>query len=194
MRVDDADDERSPTDDDPDYRCDFFGFGLPAMNSLRNIRFALAILCLSAMVQSFVCLGLIGVVISTLETRFRLSSSASGFIPFSYGLGQSIFVLPTTFFGGAGRKPRFLGVALMAIGVGSLIFSLPHFACASIDNEVDEARASLCASSTWNRTLTTGASFKDPVTMTKKVEKQGRIHQGGRIICHVTRSLPNVRK
>ena len=141
----DADDVK--TTPDSDYECDCFGASLPScFDSLRFPRFALAILCAAATVQGFVCLGLINVVISTLETRFRLPSFTSGFIASSYALGQVAFVLPTTYFGGAGRKPRFLGIALLAIGAGSFIFSLPHFVGPSAETAADDAAGgkSLC--------------------------------------------------
>ena len=68
--------------------CDLFGFHLPCFDGFRYPKWALAILCAAAAVQSFVCLGLINVVISTLEKRFRLPSVDSGAIASAYPLGQ----------------------------------------------------------------------------------------------------------
>ncbi|CAG0890478.1 unnamed protein product [Darwinula stevensoni] len=93
--------------------------------------------------------GLVNVVISTLERRFQLSSKESGLIASFYDIGYFFCAIPITYYGGTkyqyyackklhcyhqfflGRpgasKPRYLALGILLLGLGSLIWTLPHF-------------------------------------------------------------------
>ena len=60
---DDNDDEES----DPDYRCGWFHISCPCLKPFRSPKWALALLCLSSVMQGFIVNGLLNVVISTIE-------------------------------------------------------------------------------------------------------------------------------
>ena len=66
-------------------------------------------------------------VISSLERRFEISSTESGIIASCYDIGFVLFALPISYFGGQGIKPRYLSFGMCFLGLGSLLFALPHF-------------------------------------------------------------------
>ena len=86
----------------------------------------LSALCLSGIVQGMIFSN---VVISTLERRFGLHSAQSGLVAGSYDLGSLLAVIPITYYGGrsGAHKSRFIAVGMVVMGIGSLIFALPHF-------------------------------------------------------------------
>ncbi len=86
----------------------------------------LAALCFAGVVQGMIFTN---VVITTLEKRFGLQSTQSGFIAGSYDLGSLVAVIPVTFYGGRPgvNKARFIAIGLLMMGLGSFVFALPHF-------------------------------------------------------------------
>ncbi|CAK8679887.1 solute carrier organic anion transporter family member 4A1-like [Clavelina lepadiformis] len=90
-------------------------------------KYALGFLCLASLGQGFVTSGLLSVVISTLEKRFHLQSTETGFIASSYDIASFLSVLFITYIGGRGHKPLWIGWGIFLLGLGSLVFTLPHF-------------------------------------------------------------------
>ena len=62
-------------------------------------------------------------------TRFGIRSTETGFIANSYDIASFIFLLPVSYLGGrgTGTKPVWISAGLTVMGLGSLLFSLPHF-------------------------------------------------------------------
>ena len=91
-----------------------------------NPKCLLVCLCVGAVVQGMIFTN---VVISTIEKRFGWDSTQSGIIAGSYDMGSLLSVIPVTYFGGrkGASKPRFIAAGLFMMGIGSLIFSSPHF-------------------------------------------------------------------
>ena len=71
--------------------------------------------------------GFVNVVISNIEKRYDLSSTESGTIASCYDIASVICLIPVSYFGGLGRKPRYLGIGVLVMGIGSFVFSLPQF-------------------------------------------------------------------
>ena len=71
--------------------------------------------------------GFINVIISSLEKRFDLKSTDSGLIASSYDVAVIVCLVPVTYFGGLGSKPRWLGLGMVLVGLGAYVFTLPHF-------------------------------------------------------------------
>uniref|UniRef100_H2Y4Q4 Solute carrier organic anion transporter family member n=1 Tax=Ciona savignyi TaxID=51511 RepID=H2Y4Q4_CIOSA len=88
---------------------------------------ALLFLCLASIAQSFIVSGLFGVIVSTIEKRFHLHSTETGLIASSYDVASCLLVLLITYIGGRGHKPLWIGWGVLVIGIGSIVFSLPHF-------------------------------------------------------------------
>lgn len=71
--------------------------------------------------------GFVNVVISSVERRYDLSSTESGAIASCYDIASVLCLIPISYFGGLGSKPRYLGIGVFIMGVGSLMFALPQF-------------------------------------------------------------------
>uniref|UniRef100_H2Y4Q5 Solute carrier organic anion transporter family member n=1 Tax=Ciona savignyi TaxID=51511 RepID=H2Y4Q5_CIOSA len=59
--------------------------------------------------------------------RFHLHSTETGLIASSYDVASCLLVLLITYIGGRGHKPLWIGWGVLVIGIGSIVFSLPHF-------------------------------------------------------------------
>ena len=59
--------------------------------------------------------------------RFHLRSTETGFISSSYDIASCLVVLLITHVGGRGHKPLWIGWGVFIMGIGSLVFTLPHF-------------------------------------------------------------------
>ena len=62
--------------------------------------------------------GFSSVVLSTIERRYRFSSTAAGLISSMYDMAILVSVVFISYFGGKGHKPRWLGVSLIIQGIG----------------------------------------------------------------------------
>jgi organic anion transporter 4A len=74
--------------------------------------------------------GFVNVVITTIERRFGLRSSQSGLVAGGYDIASFACLIPVTYLGGrpGASKPRWLGWGVLLMGIGSLVFTIPHFA------------------------------------------------------------------
>ncbi|CAH2297106.1 solute carrier organic anion transporter family member 4C1 [Pelobates cultripes] len=88
---------------------------------------------LLAVMQGTLVNGLVNVVISTIEKRYSLNSSLTGLIAASYDIAFCLLSLFISFYGQRGHKPRWLAFSAFMIGLGALVFSLPHFASGSYE-------------------------------------------------------------
>lgn len=73
--------------------------------------------------------GCINVVITTIERRFGLRSSQTGLVASGYDIASFLCLVPVTYFGGrpGASKPRWIGGGMALMGLGALVFALPHF-------------------------------------------------------------------
>ena len=62
--------------------------------------------------------GFTSVVLSTIERRYRFSSTAAGLIASTFDMAVLVSVLFISYFGGKGHKPRWLGISLIIQGAG----------------------------------------------------------------------------
>ncbi|XP_060091623.1 solute carrier organic anion transporter family member 4C1 [Heteronotia binoei] len=106
------------------------GWGRCAPDCLQvcnNAKGYLVFYSLLSVFQGIIVNGLINVSISTIEKRYELNSSLTGLISASYDIAFCVLCLFISFYGERGHKPRWLAFASFLIGLGSLVFSLPHF-------------------------------------------------------------------
>ena len=59
--------------------------------------------------------------------RFGLQSKESTLIVASYDIALLVVILPATYLTGHVRKPLCIAIGLLVIGLGSLMWTLPHF-------------------------------------------------------------------
>ncbi|CAN8012708.1 unnamed protein product, partial [Ixodes pacificus] len=113
--------------DDADLRCGWFFITPVFLQSYMTARCVLFTFCVAAFVQGMVISGFVNVALPTLERRFKLQSAEVGMIVSMYNIGSLALLLPITFLGGQGHRPRLMAIGTLIMGIGSLLFSLPHF-------------------------------------------------------------------
>ncbi|XP_009071712.1 PREDICTED: solute carrier organic anion transporter family member 4A1 [Acanthisitta chloris] len=97
---------------------------LQLCNTSRGVLF---FLCVASFLQGMTVNGFINTVITSIERRFDLRSYQSGLIASSYDIAACVCLTFVSYFGGNGHKPRWLGWGVLVMGLGSLLFALPHF-------------------------------------------------------------------
>lgn len=90
--------------------------------------------------------GYINSVITTIEKRFEIPSSLSGLVASSYEIGNVITVIFVSYLGSRRHIPVWIGVGAVIMGIGSLIFMVPHFiADESVEiTEVNNSEENMC--------------------------------------------------
>ncbi|ALC38472.1 Oatp26F [Drosophila busckii] len=106
-----------------------------------NAKWALFWLCWGGALQGLIVNGFVNVNISTIERRFGLRSRQTGLVASGYDLASFMCLVPVTYYGGrkGASKPCFIAIGLLLMGLGSLIFSLPHFLVGSYRATIAEA-------------------------------------------------------
>ncbi|KAH0515289.1 Solute carrier organic anion transporter family member 4A1 [Microtus ochrogaster] len=95
-------------------------------------------LCAASFLQGMIVNGFINTVITSIEQRFDLHSYQSGLIASSYDIAACLCLTFVSYFGGQGHKPRWLGWGVLVLGIGSLVFALPHFTAGHYEVKMDE--------------------------------------------------------
>ncbi|XP_059836733.1 solute carrier organic anion transporter family member 4A1 [Hypanus sabinus] len=120
----------------------------------------LVFLCFASFLQGMIVNGFINTVITSIERRFDLQSYHSGLIASSYDIAACICLLFVSYFGGSGHKPRWLGWGVLIMGLGSLVFSLPHFCTSAYEVGLTED-SGLCNNSRSTQHNKDASSYSD---------------------------------
>jgi len=109
--------------------CSLACLRLKFLNKFRSPKWFLTFLSLAACLQGLGINGLVNVVITSIERRFGLKSTQSGIIASSYDIGSLLIMIPVSYLGGkaSAHKPRWIAGGLVCMGLGSLVWTLPHF-------------------------------------------------------------------
>ena len=113
------------------FKLFFLSVGASCLQVFNSIRWYVFFTCVFSLFQGYLVNGVINAIISTLEKRFELPSSKSGLIVSSNDFIAFFLVLFISFYGGERHKPRLIGIGIITLGIGSFIFSLPHFLAGS---------------------------------------------------------------
>ncbi|XP_066155367.1 solute carrier organic anion transporter family member 3A1-like isoform X1 [Euwallacea fornicatus] len=126
--------------------CGIWGFRPSCVQSLASIKFFVLLLSFLVTLQQALSSGYINSVITTIEKRFEIPSSLSGLVASSYEIGNVITVIFVSYLGSRRHIPVWIGVGAVIMGIGSLIFMVPHFiADESVEiAEVNNSEDNMC--------------------------------------------------
>ncbi|XP_066468654.1 solute carrier organic anion transporter family member 4C1 [Tiliqua scincoides] len=119
--------DRSPSYLPEEQLCGIGRFVPPALQICNNAKGYLLFYSLLSVFQGTLVNGLVNVGISSIEKRYELNSSLTGIISAGYDISFCLLCLFISFYGERGHKPRWLALAAFLIGLGALVFSVPHF-------------------------------------------------------------------
>ncbi|XP_030557469.1 solute carrier organic anion transporter family member 5A1 [Drosophila novamexicana] len=122
QREDDEDEEEFRTRDCGILNCRPYG-----IQRFARIKIFVLLLSLLVMMQQALSSGYINSVITTIEKRFEIPSSYSGLIASSYEIGNVITVIFVSYLGSRRHIPVWIGIGAVIMGIGSLVFMVPHF-------------------------------------------------------------------
>ncbi|XP_078507736.1 solute carrier organic anion transporter family member 4A1 [Lissotriton helveticus] len=110
-----------------EYLCGWGAFTPSFLQYFNTPKGVLFFLCVASFLQGMIVNGFINTVITSIERRFDLRSYHSGLIASSYDIAACVCLIFVSYFGGNGHKPQWLGWGALIMGIGSVVFALPHF-------------------------------------------------------------------
>ena len=115
----------------------WFSFRPKWLQSLNKPWCFLIVISIAAFFQGAIINGFVNVSLTSIETRFGLSSQLVGIIPPSYDIGGFLSVIPIAYVGGRVSQTRILGICLFIAAVGAAIMCLPHLITLSEPSPMD---------------------------------------------------------
>lgn len=109
-----------------DHECQFGRWSFPCLRPCLTVRIFVFFMCSLLIVATAVSTGYLNSVITTIEKRFEIGSSISGMIAASYEMGSLISVIFVSYLGSNRHIPKWIGIGVLVMGIGSLLFALPH--------------------------------------------------------------------
>ncbi|KRG03279.1 solute carrier organic anion transporter family member 5A1 isoform X2 [Drosophila mojavensis] len=125
-----ADHQRDDDEDEEQFRsrdCGILNCRPYGIQRFARIKIFVLLLSLLVMMQQALSSGYINSVITTIEKRFEIPSSYSGLIASSYEIGNVITVIFVSYLGSRRHIPVWIGIGAVIMGIGSLVFMVPHF-------------------------------------------------------------------
>ncbi|XP_055907129.1 solute carrier organic anion transporter family member 5A1 isoform X2 [Eupeodes corollae] len=116
--------------DDPDLQsrdCGILNCRPFVIQKFARIKIFVLLLSMLVTLQQALSSGYINSVITTIEKRFDIPSSYSGLIASSYEIGNVITVIFVSYLGSRRHIPVWIGIGAVIMGIGSLVFMVPHF-------------------------------------------------------------------
>ncbi|XP_075151615.1 organic anion transporting polypeptide 30B [Haematobia irritans] len=117
-------------DDDDDLHsqdCGILACRPRSIQKFARIKIFVLLLSMLVTLQQALSSGYINSVITTIEKRFEIPSSYSGLIASSYEIGNVITVIFVSYLGSRRHIPVWIGIGAVIMGIGSLVFMVPHF-------------------------------------------------------------------
>ena len=108
-------------------KCGIYKCSPKWLQILNNPKMFLFSISCFVVLAGLVATGFISVGISSIERRYNLSSTLVAFAVISYELGVILTLPFSSYFGGRSHKPRVLGISLLILGIGCLVFASPHY-------------------------------------------------------------------
>jgi MFS family permease len=83
--------------------------------------------CVFNFFEGFIENGVVNVILPALEKRYDLSSSKSAIIASANDFGAFVLLIVVGYFGERRHKPKLMGIGVLVMALGCLLFSLPQF-------------------------------------------------------------------
>ncbi|XP_054750679.1 solute carrier organic anion transporter family member 4A1-like isoform X2 [Lytechinus pictus] len=151
--------KENDTDEDDNPQCGWFRWRPQCLQCCNNIVGYTLFLSIFVIAQGMTVNGLVYVVITTLERRFGFTSVRSGFISSSYDFSVMVIIIFVTYFGEKAHKPVWLGIGAFIFGIGSIIFTFPHFL--SGEYEYQDADFEMCDTNRTSNDICTTIEVQD---------------------------------
>ncbi|XP_021347929.1 solute carrier organic anion transporter family member 4A1-like isoform X2 [Mizuhopecten yessoensis] len=134
-----GEEEHSPGETSAEERgCGWGCFAPRPCQHFRTPRWLLFVLCCASFIQMMAISGFVNVIISSIERRYDLTSAESGLVASAYDISSAILILPVSYFGGLGSKPRYIGIGFLLFGLSCILFAFPHFLSGIYDSGIDD--------------------------------------------------------
>eukprot|EP00731_Ephydatia_muelleri_P010246 Em0005g832a len=157
---DEEDGESAGLQAPPRHYCGIGRFRPKCLQVFATKKFFTFILCVYCLIEGAVTTGFIAVVITSLEKRYQLSSTASSVFFSIFEVAVIVSVVFVTHFGGKGHKPRWLGAGIIVQAAGCLVFALPAFVLGPYKTgQSIDTRSELCGSEHFSKSCTEGNSI-----------------------------------
>ncbi|XP_077990557.1 solute carrier organic anion transporter family member 4C1-like [Glandiceps talaboti] len=124
-------DESKANDEGSDLKepllCGWFSFrpkSLQWFNSIGWLVFSVSMLCFT---QGMLISGLVPVSLTSIETRFQMTSTQLGIIVAAYDFTVLVLIVFVSYILATKNKPRWIGIGTAIIGIGALMWTLPQF-------------------------------------------------------------------
>eukprot|EP00116_Pleurobrachia_bachei_P011963 sb/3472225/ len=105
-------------------RCGLLNIRPDFLQKFNSAKWFFAFFCLAFLVHHMTN-TMISVNLSTIEKQFELSSTKSSFIINAYDISCALTVMFISHFC-RHNKPKWIGLGIIVMGVGALIFTIPH--------------------------------------------------------------------
>ncbi|XP_063684732.1 solute carrier organic anion transporter family member 4A1-like isoform X2 [Bolinopsis microptera] len=122
-------------------RCGLLNLRPHFLQKFNSARWFFAFFCLAFLVHHMTN-TMISVNLSTIEKRFDLSSTKSSFIINAYDISCAATVMFISHFC-KNSKPKWIGIGIVVMGIGALIFTIPHVAETNFFTIKDDMRVTL---------------------------------------------------
>ncbi|XP_059175220.1 solute carrier organic anion transporter family member 5A1-like [Physella acuta] len=113
-------------DDEEANQCRLGSFSPQCFQACANVKMFVFFMCVLRIVSSALAAGYLNSVITTIEKRFEIGSSISGLIATANHFGNLVAVIFVSYLGASRHIPKWIGLGVLIMGTGSLLFSLPH--------------------------------------------------------------------
>ncbi|XP_043213019.1 solute carrier organic anion transporter family member 5A1-like isoform X2 [Amphibalanus amphitrite] len=114
-----------------------------ALQRFASIKVFVLLLSLLVTLQQALSSGYLNSVITTIEKRYEIPSSLTGVIASFYEIGNMLTVIFVSYLGSRRHVPVWIGRGIIVMGLGSLLFSVPHFLTDSYSLSVDSNSSSV---------------------------------------------------
>ncbi|XP_064597257.1 solute carrier organic anion transporter family member 5A1-like [Liolophura sinensis] len=114
------------SEDSKQRECGIGHFRPSCLQPCADIRMFIFVTSMLIAVSTGLSAGYFNSVITTIEKRFEIGSSTSGLIAASYEFGSLVAVVFVSYLGGRRHIPKWIGLGVVCMGIGALLFALPH--------------------------------------------------------------------